>query len=157
MNISSADLLRVLGSGLQQKIESATKSSHAMQNFAGLLESARKGDVQTGLPVEIVNGADVTLSQETLDKIAAIVDRAHAAGATRIVVLDGEQALDVDVLSRRVLGKVNLHDGHIMTEIDGVARLSGDNADSMQILPLPGERSVSSASLLRELEKKIAG
>jgi len=68
--------------------------------------------------------------------------------------MDGK-ALDVDVLSRRVLGEASLHDGRVLTGIDGVVRLDGDTTDLNAFLPVPAPGQANS-SLLRALQRDDA-
>lgn len=135
MKVTPDDLLRVLGSGVRPGQGTEAAAGGAVTGFAQMLEQARAGVLRTDLPVSVASGADVELDEQTLGKLAEIVDRAHAAGATRVVVLHGNVALDVDVLSRRVLGRVDLTDENIGTGFDGIVRLAPDRA--AKALPLP--------------------
>lgn len=135
--VRSADLLRVLGSGVRPGADAPARAGRG-PSFADLLGRAREGTLETGLPVSVADGAAIDLSREQLDRLSAVVDRAHAAGATRIVVMMDGLALDVDVLSRRVLGPAALDDETVLTGIDGVVRLGAATADLPRALPLPG-------------------
>lgn len=153
MQIDSSDLLRVLGSGVRQSVSHAMEKNPTLGTFADLLVQARGNELETKLPVSVAHGVEATLSTQTLERLSTVVDRAHAAGATRIAVLIGDEAFDVDVLGRRVLGKINLDDGKVMTEIDGIVKLASDGS-SFDFKPLlPGEQRLPSASLLAALEK----
>jgi hypothetical protein len=68
--------------------------------------------------VSVASGAGVELSAEQLARLSPILDRAHAAGATRVVVLLVGLALDIDVLSRRVLGEAVLRDQGVLSGSD---------------------------------------
>lgn len=153
MQIDSSDLLRVLGSGVRQSVSHAIAKNPMLGTFAALLEQAQGSGLDTGLPVSVDHSVDATLSAQTLKQLSSVVDRAHAAGATRIVVLIGDEAFDVDVLGRRVLGKINLDDGRVMTEIDGIVKLASDGSGFNFKPLLPGEQRLPGASLLAALEK----
>ena len=147
---SPVDLLRVLGSAVRPDGAASVRTPEGKQAFESLLQRARAGELETGLPVSIAAGAKVELTQPQLDELGRIVDRAHAEGATRMAVLVGGKALDVDVLSRRVLGELDLADGKVMTGIDGVVRLDPVAAGPTPPPPSPSVGAMD-ASLLRLL------
>lgn len=147
---SPADLLRVLGSAIRPDGAAAVRAPEDTPAFESLLQQARSGSLETGLPVSIATGAGVELTQPQLDALGRLVDRAHAEGATRMAVLVDGKALDVDVLSRRVLGELDLADGKVMTGIDGVVRLDPDEAGPIASPPTPSVGAMD-ASLLRLL------
>lgn len=119
-------------------------------DFASLLEEARAGSLETGLPVSVASGSGIELSAAQLERLAPLVDRAHAAGATRIVVLMDGMAMDVDVLSRRVLGEASLESGRVLTGIDGIVRVEGATAEAGAELAPPRAREMN-PGLLRAL------
>lgn len=135
MQAQAADLLKVLGSGVRPGAGAPTAPAAA--GFAELLEQARAGQLETGLPVSVAQGAGLSLSPGQLDGLAKAVDRAHAEGATRIVVLMDGMSLDVDVLGRRVLGAADLSGGRVLTGIDGLVRLDDHGEGEFTPLPLP--------------------
>lgn len=147
---SPADLLRVLGSAIRPDGAAAVRTAEGTPAFDSLLLQARSGALETGLPVSIASGAEVELTQPQLDELGRLIDRAHAEGATRMAVLVEGKALDVDVLSRRVLGELDLADGNVMTGIDGVVRLDRDESGPMASPPTPSVGAMD-ASLLRLL------
>lgn len=135
---SASDLLRVLGSGVVPDGGAPPAGETGGVDFQTLLAQARAGSLDTGLPVTIADGVDLDLSDEQLVRLGRVVDRAHAEGASRIVVMMDGQALDVDVLSRRVLGETDLAGGRVVTGIDGFVSLAEGEDDEMPVLPLPG-------------------
>ncbi|MBN4052516.1 hypothetical protein JYT82_00210 [bacterium AH-315-K20] len=147
---SPVDLLRVLGSAIRPDGTAQLRDAGAAEAFENLLEKAQAGSLETGLPVSIASGVDVELSEPQLAELSRLVDRAHAAGATRMAVLVDGKALDVDVLSRRVLGELDLADGRVMTGIDGVVRLDTNAVSQLGVLPAPSPGAMD-ASLLKLL------
>ncbi|MCC7389944.1 MAG: hypothetical protein IT431_14380 [Phycisphaerales bacterium] len=144
---SPADLLRVLGSGLRP--DGAAEGVRAADgaDFQTLLARARAGSLETGLPVTVADGAGLELSEEQLARLGRVVDRAHAEGATRILVMLDGVALDVDVLSRRVLGEADLAGGRVLTGIDGFVRLGEGDDGASGVLPLPSAGAVDASVL----------
>ncbi len=144
---SPADLLRVLGSGLRP--DGAAEGVRAADgaDFQTLLARARAGSLETGLPVTVADGAGLELSEEQLARLGRVVDRAHAEGATRILVMLDGVALDVDVLSRRVLGEADLAGGRVMTGIDGFVRLGEGDDAAPGVLALPSAGAVDASVL----------
>ncbi len=148
---SPADLLRVLGSAIRPDGAARLRDAGGVEAFDNLLQKAQAGSLETGLPVAVAPGVEVELSEPQLAELSRLVDRAHAAGATRMAVLVDGTALDVDVLSRRVLGELDLADGRVMTGIDGVVKLDSD-AEALPggVLPAPSTGAMD-ASLLKLL------
>jgi hypothetical protein len=149
---SPMDLLRVLGSGLRPGGEASPVQPEHGGDFAALLAQARAGTLDTGMPVTLADGSGVELSESQLERLGGVVDRAHAEGATRIVVMMDGQTLDIDVLSRRVLGPLDVSGGRVLTGIDGFVRLGAGDDTQQPMLPLPGTGSVD-ASLLQLLSR----
>jgi len=110
----------------------------AEPHFAELLSRAKEGSLETGLPVAVAEGSGLELSADQLERLSKVVDRAHGAGATRLVVMMDGMTLDVDVLSRRVLGRADLDDGRVLTGVDGIVRIEGTGAVTGVPLPPPG-------------------
>lgn len=147
---SPSDLLRVLGSAIRPDGAAAERPAAGREAFEQLLDDARAGQLDTGLPVSVADGANVELSETQLAALATLVDRAHAEGATRMAVLVDGKALDVDVLSRQVLGELDLADGNVMTGIDGVVRLNPPQDPGALPLPVQGAIDPSLLRLLGE-------
>jgi hypothetical protein len=125
-------------------------------DFQTLLAQARAGGLDTGLPVTVADGAGVSLDASQLARLGSVVDRAHAEGATRILVMLDGRALDVDVLSRRVLGEADLTGGRVLTGIDGFVRLGEGEGVAPPMLPLPSG-GVVDASVLGLLAERGVG
>ncbi len=144
------DLLRVLGSGFRPESPEPLTQPASVKDFARLLAQAREGGLETGLPVSVAQGSGIDLDAAQLEQLGGVVDRAHAEGATRIIVSMDGKMLDVDVLSRRVLGEADLSDGRVLTGIDGFVRIDEGDQARQPMLPLPNAGSVD-ASLLKLL------
>ena len=153
---SPMDLLRLLSSGPRPDGASPGVRAEPAQDFQTLLAQARAGGLETGLPVSVADGAGVSLDAAQLERLGAVVDRAHAEGATRILVMLDGRALDVDVLSRRVLGEADLAGGKVLTGIDGFVRLGEGEGGEQALLPPPAGGPVD-ASLLRLLSGREDG
>ena len=156
MNPSAMDLLRLLGSGPRPDGASPGVQTEPVQDFQTLLARARAGGLETGLPVSVADGAGAALDAAQLERLGAVGDRAHAEGATRILVMLDGRALDVDVLSRRVLGEADLAGGKVLTGIDGFVRLGEGDGVERPVLPLPAGGAMD-ASLLRLLSGREDG
>ena len=107
---SPADLLRVLGSAIRPDGAAAVRAPEDTPVFESLLQQARSGSLETGLPVSIATGAGVELTQPQLDALGRLVDRAHAEGATRMAVLVDGKALDVARMARDMHGGNGISD-----------------------------------------------
>ncbi|MFZ4573333.1 MAG: hypothetical protein ACOYN0_02980 [Phycisphaerales bacterium] len=152
---TGVDLLRSLGSGvLPPGVEGRGTKSEALDRlgFAELLSKARSGAVQSGLSVTVAGSAGVTLSEGQLERLAKAADLAESQGATRAVVFMDGMALRMDVASRTVLGEVDLSRGGVVTELDSVISIPGNEAGATsepQVVPVPdrGVLGLSPAAL----------
>ena len=145
--VAPLQLLRALGGGARAPASPAPEGP----SFDELLGRAREGSLETGLPVSIASGAGVELSPGQLERLSGVLDRAHAEGASRIVVMMDGLTLDVDVLARTVLGNADLADGRVLTGVDGIVRLAPTDAESQMLAP-PGAGAVNPS-----LQKILAG
>ncbi|MEQ8844119.1 MAG: hypothetical protein RIB58_04620 [Phycisphaerales bacterium] len=100
-NVSS-ELLSRLASGVRPDGIRPTQPVAPLdqRSFDALLKDASSGVISSGLPVEIPATLDVTLSEKQSEGLATAVDAAAAAGAQRLLVYLGDEALTVDVPSR---------------------------------------------------------
>lgn len=153
-DIPAPGLLRLLGPTAAHSASAEPPHIGEGPRFAELLEQARQGALETGLPVSVASGAGVELTGAQLERLSKVVDQAHASGATRIVVMMDGLTLDVDVLSRRVLGVAELGGGRTLTGIDGLVRL--EPTEVAQTLPPPTIGGLN-ASLRRALGTTGAG
>lgn len=125
MALAAAQLLRLLGSGVNALRPAAPAPPVDKADFAQLLQQARSGEVRTDLPVTVENDAGVSLTPAELTRLCVAADRAEAAGIrTALVLLDGKAVL-LDVHTRSVKGAVSLGEGQeaIVPGIDGLIDL----------------------------------
>jgi hypothetical protein len=123
--------------------------------FSDLLARAQAGELTSGVPVTVDKEAGVSLSDADLAMLTLAADKAEAAGIRRAVVLNGDQALILDVHSRTIVGKADMTDG-VLSGIDGIIRLGAD-ADAAEVnrtLPLPAALVGSNPSLDAALEAR---
>lgn len=146
-------LARLLGPEPRSAARQASSGSGV--NFAELLSQAKKGDVSTGLPVELAKNVKVELNAEQMGQLAVAADRAASQGATRALVLMDNMAIKLDVTTRQVLGSVNLADGRAMTGIDAVIQMPGASGGKSAGMPAdPPRTSIGNASLLSALARR---
>lgn len=152
---SAAGLLRLLGgAAMPRRSEPSAPARADEPDFAGMLASARAGEIHSGREVTIAMRANVTLSPEQLQRLAGAADYAEAQGATRALVLIDGQALRLDITMREVTEAVDLSRPGVLTGLDAVVSLpsAAGAADGPTMLPHPGKgRAWSNASLLKAL------
>ncbi len=118
------------------------------ERFGDILLRAAAGEVSSGLPVSIARGIEVDLAPETLERIAVLVDKAQAQGASHALVVTDEGMFELDVLRRRIEGVVDPAKGDkVLTGFDAVLLATSDEIDPAELtgpLLLPdGELSAS--------------
>ncbi len=157
------DLLARLASGVTPDrgcVEGRTPLESV--SFNDLLAQARRGELSSGLPVEVPTGFDVHLNTEQQDALSRAVDAAAAAGSGRLLAFADEAVLTVDVTSRTVVD-VQSRDTEVLTDFDAAVFLpvSTESSDggggvvgSREAAVLPeGVRNTSLQSLLAEIQK----
>lgn len=157
---SGVELLRSLGAGVNGPERAASgapaapTSGGVALDFAAMLDRARGGTLESGLPVRIAKNAGVELSEEQLARLGPVLDRLHASGASHALLSIDGRLLKVDVLTREVRGEFDPASGDVVEGIDAVASVPG--ADSAQALVgVPGVGAMS-PSLAKALEKDAA-
>lgn len=105
MNVSAAQLLKLLGSGVLPPGVGATPTPSVEQaSFADLLNRAREGTLGSSQPVTISDDAGVTLTDDQLARISLAADQLETAGVrTGLVTIDGKK-LVLDVSNREITG-----------------------------------------------------
>jgi hypothetical protein len=174
MNVASAQLLRLLGSGVQRTAGAAAsgQSGVAPASFASLLQQARDGTLSSAAPVSVASDSGVTCSDDQLARLSLGADRLAAAGVrTALVNIDGQQLI-MDVHLRQITGRASPDNG-LLTGIDGAIDLgdarsasaagglggiAGGNgagiapsAQTAGALPAPGGLAAGNQSLLKLL------
>ncbi|MBX3361847.1 MAG: hypothetical protein KF705_10485 [Phycisphaeraceae bacterium] len=131
---SGAELLRALGAGVNGPERLSTSRAIApaaggvQADFAAMLEQARAGALETGLPVRIASGSAAELSDEQLHRMGPVLDRLHASGASHALVAIDGRFFKVDVLTREVRGEFDPASGELLDGIDAVASVPGRQA-----------------------------
>lgn len=97
-------------------------------SFADLLQRVERGEINSGLPVQVHEGAGVKLSEAELDALGKAADLAQAAGAQVVLVMMNGRGLVLDVGARTVTGVADLAAGHVQTGIDSVMQLGNIGA-----------------------------
>ena len=135
MNAQGPDLLGALGSTVRRAgdaganaLGSAGATIDSM-GFGALLERARGGGLASGKPVAIDPSLGVELSREQLDRLAAAADRAQASGARRAAVVIEGRVYELDVASRKITGEIRPAAGEVMTGIDALVRIGGEDEE----------------------------
>lgn len=104
------------------------------ERFGDILLRAASGEVSSDLPVSVASGVDVELAPETLERIAALVDKAQAQGASHALVVTDEGMLELDVLRRRIEGVVDPSSGdNVLTGFDAVLLAKSDTTDPAEL------------------------
>jgi len=140
----AAQLLRLLGSGVQPAAHSAAKAAATagQASFADLLRQAREGTLTSNRPVTPGPDAGVNLSDDQLARLSLAADKLESAGVrTALVSIDG-QKLILDVQQRQVTGAAKCEDG-VISGVDGAIDL-GDLRGAAQT-PAPGAGTAPSA------------
>lgn len=125
---SGAELLRALGAGVNGPERSSAKRSGepivaggVQADFASMLEQARAGALESGLPVRIASGVGAELNEEQLRRMGPVLDRLHASGASHALVSIDGKFFKVDVLTREVRSEFDPASGDVLDGIDAVA------------------------------------
>lgn len=140
MNISSAQLMKLLASGVRPADgngQSTSSVGSASQAFADLLKQAQDGGLASELPVTLGSDAEgISLDGGQLARLSIASDQLETSGIrTALVKIDGQQ-LVLDVHARQVTGRAEASNG-ITGGIDGVldlgdARSGGTAANAQQ-------------------------
>jgi hypothetical protein len=126
MNISSAQLMKLLASGVRPadgSCTSAAPAGTASTAFADLLKQAKQGGLASELPVTLGSNAEgITLDEGQMARLSLAADQLETAGVrTALVSIDG-QKLMLDVHARQIIGRATTENG-ITGGIDGVLDL----------------------------------
>jgi hypothetical protein len=146
-----APLLKMLGSGVGL-LAGAARSDPGIEHasFAELLERAGRGALRAGEPVKLDPASGVTLSEDQLARVSEAAGRLEASGASRGLILVDDMALEFDVLTRTITGRVDLGDAGAVVNIDGVVRAAASEDGASPAALTPPSLSMN-ASLLRVL------
>lgn len=142
MSTPETDMLRVLGGA--SRPAGLTGPSGAFgevkgpnaADFASMLQRARRGEVASGLEVQVGKGVEIELSVQQREQLANLADRAEAAGVINLLVVMDGRTVTMDVGTRTITAVGEVSSGPIATGIDGVAFLS-ESSEEFVPLPLP--------------------
>ncbi|HMN42375.1 MAG TPA: hypothetical protein PKE29_16150 [Phycisphaerales bacterium] len=125
MNTTSAQLLRMLGSGVRpdsMRAAGPPATGATQAAFADLLRQARDGTLASTAPVTVAGDAEVSCTDEQLARLSLGADKLEAAGVrTAMVSIDG-QRLILDVHARSIVGAASAENG-VIAGIDGAMDL----------------------------------
>lgn len=123
--LSAHDLLRALRPGPGAHAAAGpTGAGVESLDFEAMLRKVRSEGFQSGLGVSIAPGADLELTNDQMQRLAA-ADVAQAHGASRaLVTIDGMNLL-LDVGVRTITGKVDIRPGVPVTGVDAVLHVPG--------------------------------
>lgn len=158
---NGVDLLRSLGSGVNGPDRVASNgaapsgSGGIGQDFAAMLEQARGGTLETGLPVHIAKDANVELSEEQLARMGPVLDRLHASGASHALIAIDGRLVKVDVITRQVRGEFDPGAGTQEDGIDAVASVPTAHPEDGALIGVP-RVGVMGRSLARALGHEAA-
>jgi len=154
MTIGATELLKRLGGGQATGLSagSATVADKARSGFAGMLSRLSAAAPASGMAVTVEPFAGVTLNAEQLERLSRAADAAESAGATRALVVVDDQALLMDVTTRRITGKAD-PEAQVLTDLDAVVRVpAAGSSGAAGVVGLPGKGAFGiSPALLRTL------
>jgi hypothetical protein len=106
----------------------AASNSQSLQgaDFGALLEQARSGNVESGVPIRVPKHLGLQLDQSQNDRLMKAMDQADMQGAGRALVLMDGMALTMDVGTRTVTGVVDAKSPGVLDGIDTVVVASQD-------------------------------
>lgn len=136
-------LMRSLGAGVNgpERIaparSGASGSNPAGLEFATMLDQARAGTLDSGLPVRIAKSSGVKLSDEQLARLAPVVDRLHAGGASHALIAIDGRLVKVDVITREVREEFDPSAQEVMDGIDAVASAPAGQAALSEAVGVP--------------------
>lgn len=113
------DLLSLVGIGSRLLGLGRSEAPAAGEEFAGVLESARKGELDTGRVVVSGPGLGVDLTSDQLQRLAHAADVAEAQGARTAAVLIDGMVIRVDLASRTATASAPA-DAAVMPDVDVV-------------------------------------
>lgn len=130
---NAADMLRSLA-GTHSVGRTGTRPTNVASNsqnlqgadFGALLEQARSGQVESGVPIRVPKHLGLQLDQSQSDRLMKAMDQADMQGAGRALVLMDGMALTMDVGTRTVTGVVDAKSPGVLDGIDTVVVASQD-------------------------------
>lgn len=97
-------------------------------SFASLLEQARSGKVDSGVPLRIPSQLGLNLNASQVERLMKAADQAEAQGAGRALVMMDGMGITLDVATRTVTGTVDASHPGVLEGIDAVVVAAADPA-----------------------------
>jgi hypothetical protein len=156
---SGDDLLRALGgvtnvSSAAGSAGASGRTAAGSVDFRAMLERARAGTLESGLPVTVAPGTGLDIGQEQLARLGPVIDRLHASGASHAMVEIDGKFLVVDVMTRQVRSEFKPGDGGMVEGIDAVVSAAPAEVDGVVGVPGSGVLHPSLAAALERLESE---
>lgn len=130
MTTTSADMLRLLGSGIRPTGAPAASQPQPIEgsSFSELLAGVQKGEVTSGQQLSIKKTIDATLTTSQLERLSTAADAAEASGASRVLAVIDNQAVTIDVASRTIEDITPWAPGSVTTDVDAVMMIPDEGA-----------------------------
>jgi hypothetical protein len=148
---------------LQGAASKATKpaAGATSDDFAALLEQARSGKIESGVPIRVPKHLGIELSESQAERLMKAADQAETQGAGRALVMMDGMGITIDVGTRTVTGVIDPSSPGVLEGIDAVVVASADpkavqakgdaRSENKGVLAMPGV----SPSLRPELMKAL--
>lgn len=151
MTPAAGALLQLLGSGVNL-VSRAIGSTPSIEgaSFDELLSLARNGTLRAGEPIRLGTESTVELSGDQLERLGEAAAELEKAGAQRAVIMLDGMAIEYEVISRTVIGRIDLDQPAATTGIDAFIKAPSE-AGGGAVFATPSFSQASSASLLRAL------
>ena len=169
----AVDLLRSLAGvhaarvgALQGAAASAAKPANVAtsDDFAALLEQARSGKIESGVPIRVPKHLGMELNESQAERLMKAADQAEMQGAGRALVLMDGMGITIDVGTRTVTGVVDPGSPGVLNGIDAVVVASADpkgagkkgdaKGEAKGLLAMPLVSPAMRSHLARALERE---
>ena len=150
MTPAAGALLKLLGSGINLVQQAAgPKSPVEGASFQELLARLADGTLREGEPIRLGTESDIELTPEQLERLGDAAAELERSGSQRAVIMLDGMAIEYDVGSRTVIGKLDPGDTKAVSGIDAFVHAPAEPGG--RVLRAPAFGRAPSASLLRAL------
>jgi hypothetical protein len=131
-------------------------------SFAALLEQARAGNVESGVPLRVPSQLGLNLNQSQVERLMKAADQAEAQGAARALVMMDGMGITLDVGTRTVTGTVDASKPGVLEGIDAVVVAGVDpnspegKAHAGGVLAMPSNSQAFQPQLTKLFERGSA-